>query len=133
MRDAGGRTRRSRVAPAHAIALHPERHCSADHPVAGAASAIAGRGASWQATAQAFTALQGQYLAFIYAYSVIHGRAPAERDLQLFFRVTPPVIHQAILHLAAKGFVSRVPGQPRSLQVLVPPEALPVLRGRGGV
>ncbi len=49
-----------------------------------------------------FTDKQGQYLAFIYNYVVMHGRAPAEADLQRFFRTTPPTIHQMILKLADK-------------------------------
>jgi hypothetical protein len=36
-----------------------------------------------------WTPRQGQYLAFIYAYTTIHGQAPAERDMQRFFRTTP--------------------------------------------
>ena len=48
-----------------------------------------------------FTAKQGQYLAFIYYYSKIHGIAPAEADLRRFFRVTPPVVHQMIKMLHA--------------------------------
>ena len=43
-----------------------------------------------------FTAKQGQYLAFIYYYSKIHGIPPAEEDFRRFFRVTPPVVHQMI-------------------------------------
>lgn len=35
------------------------------------------------------TELQGQYLAFIYAYSKINRRPPAEMDMQRFFDVTP--------------------------------------------
>jgi hypothetical protein len=37
-----------------------------------------------------FTAKQGQYLAFIHAYTLALGRPPAEADLQRHFRVTPP-------------------------------------------
>ncbi|SDX41541.1 hypothetical protein [Thiocapsa roseopersicina] len=39
--------------------------------------------------AEGFTAKQGQYLAFIYNYSVMFGQAPAEADLQRFFGTTP--------------------------------------------
>ena len=35
-----------------------------------------------------FTPKQGQYLAFIHAYTLVIGRLPAEADLQRFFRVT---------------------------------------------
>ncbi len=51
-----------------------------------------------------FTAKQGQYLAFIYYYSKIHGIPPAEADFRRFFRVTPPVVHQMIKTLHARGF-----------------------------
>ncbi len=74
-----------------------------------------------------FTPLQGQYLAFIHAYSKINGRSPSEADLQRHFQVTPPSVHQMVLTLEKKGFISRKPGQPRSIQVLVPPSMLPVL------
>jgi hypothetical protein len=46
-----------------------------------------------------FTAKQGQYLAFIYYYTKIHGSPPAEADFRRFFRVTPPVVHQMIMTL----------------------------------
>ncbi|HJK93023.1 MAG TPA: hypothetical protein RMH85_25220 [Polyangiaceae bacterium LLY-WYZ-15_(1-7)] len=36
-------------------------------------------------TKPTFTELQGQYLAFIYAYSKIHTRPPADADMQRFF------------------------------------------------
>jgi hypothetical protein len=44
--------------------------------------------------AAGFTELQGQYLAFIRAYSVIHGVPPAEADMQRVFRVSAPSVHQ---------------------------------------
>jgi len=37
-----------------------------------------------------FTDKQGQYLAFIYMYTLINRQPPAEADVQQFFRVTPP-------------------------------------------
>ena len=75
-----------------------------------------------------YTEKQGQYLAFIYNYSKIHGRAPAEADLERYFKTTPPTVHQMILKLEEKGFITRVPGQPRSIQLLIQPEDLPVLK-----
>ena len=51
---------------------------------------------------------------------------PAEADIQQYFRVTPPTVHQMILRLAEKKLISRVPGQARTIQVLVPPEELPL-------
>ncbi len=75
-----------------------------------------------------FTEKQGQYLAFIWAYTRIIGRPPAEADMQRHFRVTPPAVHQMILTLERQRLVKRQPGAPRTIQVLVPPEILPVLR-----
>src|SRR3546814_17993767 len=43
-----------------------------------------------------FTAKQGQYLAFIWAYAQINGRAPAEADFQQYFKVTAPSDHQML-------------------------------------
>jgi DNA-binding MarR family transcriptional regulator len=74
-----------------------------------------------------FTPIQGQYLAFIDAYTRVNLRAPAETDIQRRFGVTPPSVHQMILTLEREGFIRRQPGVPRSIEVLVPPERLPVL------
>jgi repressor LexA len=76
---------------------------------------------------QPFTAKQGQYLAFIYCYTKIHGRPPAESDLQRFFRVTPPVVHQMIKTLEAHGFIDRQPGAPRSIRLRLTRAQLPDL------
>jgi len=77
-----------------------------------------------------YTEKQGQYLAFIDSYLTIYGRAPAEADLQRFFGRTPPTIHQMILKLEEKGLVSRVPGQARSIELLIDPNDLPRLKCR---
>lgn len=44
----------------------------------------------------AFTPKQGQYLAFIYVYTLANGRPPADADMMRFFRVTPPTVHQMV-------------------------------------
>ena len=75
-----------------------------------------------------FTDKQGQYLAFIYAYTRIHGRSPAEADLQHHFRVSPPSVHQMVLTLERTGLIRRRPGVARSIEVLIAPELLPILR-----
>jgi repressor LexA len=77
--------------------------------------------------AKAFTPKQGQYLAFIYYYIKIHERPPAEADLQRFFRVTPPVVHQMIRTLAARGFIDREPGTARSIRLRLTRAQLPDL------
>ena len=76
----------------------------------------------------AFTELQGQYLAFIYAYTKIHRRPPAEADMQRFFSVTPPSVHRMVVELERKGLIRRESGTARSIELLVQPEALPILR-----
>jgi len=75
-----------------------------------------------------FTATQGQYLAFIHAYTTLHRRPPAESDFQEFFRVTPPTVHRMIVMLHDRGLIDRVAGQPRSITLLVAPEQLPPLQ-----
>jgi Mn-dependent DtxR family transcriptional regulator len=75
-----------------------------------------------------FTTTQGQYLAFIWAYSRIFKRPPAEADMQRHFEVTAPSVHQMVLTLERAGLITRQPGAARSIQLLVAPEALPILR-----
>ena len=75
-----------------------------------------------------FTTTQGQYLAFIYAYTRILGRPPAEADMQKHFNVTAPTVHQMVLTLERAGFIKREPGTARSIELLVKPEDLPILR-----
>ena len=74
-----------------------------------------------------YTAKQGQYLAFIHAYQKVHRRAPAETDLQQYFQVSPPSVHDMILRLEEQGLIARVSGQARSIRMLLPPEQLPEL------
>jgi SOS-response transcriptional repressor LexA len=75
-----------------------------------------------------FTATQGHYLALIDAYTRVHGRPPAEADLQRHFGASPPSVHQMVLRLERAGLIRRQPGVARSLEVLVAPEHLPLLR-----
>jgi repressor LexA len=74
-----------------------------------------------------FTAKQGQYLAFIHNYTKIHRCPPAESDLQYFFMVSPPAVHDMIKTLERNGLIERQPGQARSIRLLVAPEYLPRL------
>ena len=74
-----------------------------------------------------FTPKQGQYLAFIHACTLVNGRPPAEADMIRFFRVTPPTVHQMVLSLEKAGLISRQPGVPRSIAVLLERSALPEL------
>ena len=74
-----------------------------------------------------YTAKQGQYLAFIHAYIQVHRVPPAETDMQRYFRVTPPSVHQMVVNLEKAGLIRRVPRTPRSIQLLVDPDHLPNL------
>jgi SOS-response transcriptional repressor LexA len=75
-----------------------------------------------------FTSRQGQYLAFIHAYTLVIGRPPAEADMQRFFRVSGPAVHQMVATLEKAGLISRQPGTPRTIRLLVNRDALPELR-----
>ena len=74
-----------------------------------------------------FTEKQGHYLAFIYVYSRMFRQAPAEADMQRHFGVTPPSVHQMVLGLERTGLLRRQPGVARSIEILVPPQKLPIL------
>lgn len=78
--------------------------------------------------APSFTVKQGQYLAFIYSYTKIHRQAPAESDLERYFRVSPPAIHDMIKTLERNGLIEKTPGRARSIRLLVRPEHLPGLK-----
>jgi Mn-dependent DtxR family transcriptional regulator len=75
-----------------------------------------------------FTAKQGQYLAFIHTYTLLHREPPAEADFQQFFQVTPPAVHDMIVALERRGLITRVPRQPRTIKLLVSAEELPTLQ-----
>ena len=51
---------------------------------------------------KAYTDKQGQYLAFIYYYTKIHGCAPSGTEKQQYFRVYPQAVHQMVLALEAR-------------------------------
>jgi Mn-dependent DtxR family transcriptional regulator len=75
-----------------------------------------------------FTELQGQYLAFIHAYALINERPPAEADMQRFFGVSPPSVHNMVKTLERLGLITRAARQARSIAVVVPEDELPRLR-----
>ena len=85
-------------------------------------------GAARSLGGQCFTEKQGQYLAFIYAYSRMFRRSPAEADMQRHFRVSPPSVHQMVLALERASLIRRQPGVARSIELLVAPEHLPILK-----
>lgn len=48
--------------------------------------------------------------------------------MQRFFRVTPLTVHQMVLKLERAGLIKQLPGKPRSIQILIQPQDIPVLR-----
>ena len=74
---------------------------------------------------QRYTEKQGQYLAFIYYYAKIHRRSPSEAEMQEYFGVTAPVVHQMILSLEKNGVIERTAGKARSIRLLLPRHELP--------
>ncbi|MBK8714167.1 MAG: MarR family transcriptional regulator [Deltaproteobacteria bacterium] len=76
----------------------------------------------------AFTDKQGQYLAFIYLYTKLHRRPPAEADMQEYFEVTPRSCTRWSSPLEKRGLIRREPGRARTIEILVPPAQLPELR-----
>ena len=75
-----------------------------------------------------FTEKQGQYLAFIHSYTLVNGQPPAEADMQRFFGVTPPTVHQMVIGLERAGLIRRVPRQARSIEVAVEAAEIPALQ-----
>jgi len=74
-----------------------------------------------------YTPRQGQYLAFIYYYTKLNGRPPAEHDMAMYFDVSPPSVHQMVVTLDERRLIERTPGQARSISLLLRREELPDL------
>ena len=74
-----------------------------------------------------FTKSQGQYLAFIVAYTKLNRRAPAEADFRRYFDVTPPSVHNMIVTLERHGLIKRTPGRARSIEIVMPLNEVPPL------
>jgi repressor LexA len=74
-----------------------------------------------------YTPRQGQFLAFIYYYTKLNGIPPAEADMQRYFRVTAPAVHEMVKSLHRLGFITREPGKPRTIRLMLGREELPDL------
>jgi hypothetical protein len=77
-----------------------------------------------------FTPTQGRYLAFIHVYATLHGYPPAESEIAAAMCVSPPSVNQMVKMLEKKGLILRHPGQPQSLQILVPEDEIPAWNKR---
>lgn len=52
-----------------------------------------------QKSREQYTRKQGQYLAFIYYYTKLSRRPPAEVDMQRYSRTAPPTVHNMVVLL----------------------------------
>ena len=77
-----------------------------------------------------FTPTQGRYLAFIHAYTNLHGYPPAETEIAAAMCVSPPSVNQMVKVLEKRGLIDRQPGQPRSIQVRIPDDEIPPWNSR---
>lgn len=75
-----------------------------------------------------FTAKQGEYLAFIHHYTKVHKCPPSETDMQRYFHVSAPSVHEMVKTLERNGLIERTPRVARSIRLLVESEYLPKLR-----
>jgi hypothetical protein len=107
--------------------FHPVAYIHPCLLLAGGADEQLNRMAGVSPSGKSFTPKQGQYLAFIHLYTRLHRQPPAETDMQQYFRVSPPSIHQMVLTLERQGFIRRQPRTPRSIELLVDPKQLPEL------
>jgi hypothetical protein len=77
-----------------------------------------------------FTPTQGRYLAFIHAYTNLHGCPPAESEIAAAMCVSPPSVNQMVKMLEKKGLILRQPGVPRSIEIIIDEDEIPAW-GRG--
>lgn len=72
-----------------------------------------------------FSATQGQYLSFIYAYTEGFGEAPSEVEIAEAMKVKPSSVNSMLKTMVKHGLVSKQPGVARSIEVLVEPSKIP--------
>ena len=75
------------------------------------------------------TAQQGQFLAFIREYMARNygGVAPCFADFERFFNLTPPSVNSMLKRLEQRGFIRRLRGQARAIEIICSPELIPPL------
>lgn len=75
------------------------------------------------------TRQQGQFLAYIREYMMRnqHGKAPTHLEFQKFFNLTPPSVNSMLKRLDQKGFISRIPGKARAIELTIAAELIPRL------
>jgi DNA-binding MarR family transcriptional regulator len=70
------------------------------------------------------TRQQGQFLAFIREYMMRNeaGVAPSHADFQRFFNRTPPSVNSMLIRLEQRGFIRRIPGKARAIELIINPD-----------
>jgi repressor LexA len=72
---------------------------------------------------------QGQFLAFIHEFMQHNyaGVAPTHAELQRFFNLTPPSVNSMLIRLEQLGFIRRIPGKARAIELTIRPDMIPPL------
>ena len=75
------------------------------------------------------TRQQGQFLAFIREYMMRNeaGVAPSHADFLRFFELTPPSVNSMLIRLEQRGFIRRIPGKARAIELTLNPDWIPPL------
>lgn len=75
------------------------------------------------------TRQQGQFLAFIREYVLRNqgGVAPSHADFQRFFNLTAPSVNSMLIRLESRGFIRRIPGRARAIELVINPDWIPPL------
>jgi DNA-binding MarR family transcriptional regulator len=75
------------------------------------------------------TRQQGQFLAFIREYMMRNEArvAPTHAILQQFFNLTAPSVNSMLIRLEKRGFIRRVPGKARAIELTIGTDRIPQL------
>lgn len=75
------------------------------------------------------TRQQGQFLAFIREYMLRNyaGVAPTHAALQRFFNLSAPSVNSMLVRLEQRGFIRRVAGKARAIELVIAPDRIPPL------
>ena len=53
--------------------------------------------------------------------------APTHAEFQQFFNLTPPSVNSMLIRLEQRGFIRRVPGKARAIELVINPDWIPAL------
>lgn len=97
-------------------------------PSEGAADIVAkGRTAVPEQATGRLSKSQGQLVAYVYWYTKVHRMPPSENEIAEFLGVRGPSAHSMIVRLGSRGVLSRRPGEPRTIRILLPRDKIPDL------